>query len=202
VRDGRRGAGHGSARHGLGATLVACLALALAGCGSGSSGSATPPANPPPSPTASSSGPAVVPAAGRKVDLAAFTARAPQGFRYDDSLAQEFVSASSRDYDTFEVEYSDITIFPGAGTHYMAKLTVKNGDWHPKPTIAAPVHFADATWYHLVGRIGGGKHLEEYGTVVQGASAPRLVKVSFEMKSTPARRARLVASVLATVRLK
>jgi hypothetical protein len=139
---------------------------------------------------------------GRKVDLAAFSARTPRGFRYDHSLAQEFVSSSSPDYDTFEVDYSDLTIFPGAGTGYMAKLTVRNGDWHPKPAVAAPVHFAGATWYHLTGPVGRGRHLEEYGTVVQGTSAPRLVKVSFEMRSIPARRAKLVASVLATVRLK
>jgi hypothetical protein len=186
----------------LGVALVACLALGVAGCGGGdSSPSTTPPAT---SPSASSGPPGtpIAPATGRKVDLAAFTARAPKGFRYDNSLAKEFVSSSSPDYDTFEVEYSDLTIFPGADTDYMARLTVKNGDWKPKPTIAAPVQFADATWYHLTGPIGQGRHLEEYGTVVQGATAPRLVKVSFEMKSTQARRRQLVSSVLASVRLK
>ncbi len=190
-----------------GPSLVACvclaLALGLAACGgSDSSGSAGAPATSPAPPTASSSAPAVVPASGRKVDLAAFTARTPRGFRYDNTLAKEFVSSSSPDYDTSEVEYSDLTIFPGAGTGYMAKLTARNGDWHPRPTIAAPVHFAGATWYHLTGPIGQGRHLEEYGTVVQGESAPRLVKVSFELKGTLARRTTLVSSVLATVRLK
>jgi hypothetical protein len=189
--------------HRLAAVLVACLALGVAGCGGGeSSPSVTPPAT---SPSSSTSGPPGTPtpaATGRKVDLAAFTARAPKGFRYDNSLAKEFVSASSPDYETFEVDYSDLTIFPGADTDYMAKLTAKNGDWRPRPTIADPVQFAGATWYHLTGPIGQGRHLEEYGTVVQGATAPRLVKVSFEMKSTHARRAKLVGSVLASVRLK
>jgi hypothetical protein len=46
---------------------------------------------------------AIIPAGGRKVDLAAFTARTPKGLRYDNSLAKEFGSSSSPDYDTFEV---------------------------------------------------------------------------------------------------
>jgi hypothetical protein len=181
--------------------LLACLSLTAAGCGGGgSSGSAAPAStspSSPSSPTASASGPAVVPADGRKVDLEAFTARTPQGFDYDNSLAKEIVFSASRDYGT-EVTYSDITVYPGTSNGFAARLSVKNSDWNPKPTVADPVSFAGVTWYHLTGPIGKGQHLEEFGSV----QSSRLVKVSFEMDGSPAQRKKLVASVLATVHLK
>jgi hypothetical protein len=189
-------------RHALRRTalaLVACAATALAGCGGGDSSEATGPSSTAPASPSTSTSPSVAPAEGRRVDLAAFTARTPQGFDYDNSLAKEIVFSGSRDY-AQEVTYSDITVFPGTSNRFAARLSIRNSDWDPKPSIAGSVTFAGATWYHLTGPIGKGQHLEEFGTVTPGSS--RLVKLSFEMKGPAARRRELVDSVLATVHLK
>lgn len=181
--------------------LLASLALAVAGCGGDDPSDTTaPPSGSPTSPGPStSSTPTVKPASGRKVSLAALTARTPQGFDYDNSLAKEIVFSASRDYRT-EVTYSDITVFPGTSNRFAARLSIKNSDWNPKPTIAPSVELAGTRWYHLIGPIGKGQHLEEFGTVT--ADSSRLVKVSFEMTGSAAQRKELVESVLATVRLK
>lgn len=91
--------------------------------------------------------PAVRPPSGRKVDLKALTARTPEGFDYDDSLAEEIVFSASRDYRT-EVTYSDITVFPGTSNRFAARLSIRNSDWKPKPNLAPSVTFAGARWYH------------------------------------------------------
>jgi hypothetical protein len=178
----------------LGGALAATV---LAGCGGGSS---SPAADPPTSPTSAGSSPtppAVEPASGRPVDLLAFTARTPHGFDYDNSLAKEIVFSSSRDV-TQNIEYSDVTIFPGTSNGFAARLSVKNSSWHPKPTMAAPVTIDGATFYHLTGPVGDGVRLDEYGSVQDA----RLVKLSFELQGPPAQRKKLVDSVLATVHLK
>jgi hypothetical protein len=187
--------------------LVLALALALAGCGDSSSGAGGSPgpgsaSTSSPSSVPTSASPSVKPATGRKVDMAAFTARTPKGYDFDNSLAKEIVFAGSPDFRS-QITYSDVSVFPGSELRFLARLTIKNSDWHPKPRLAAPVRFAGARWYHLTGPIGRGRHLEDFGTVVTGPSAvPRLVRLSFELTGIPQERRRLVASVLATVRLK
>jgi hypothetical protein len=141
--------------------------------------------------------PSVAPAAGRKVSLAAFTARVPKGYDYDNSLAREIVFSGSPDLHQ-QIEYSDVTVYPGTSNTTAARLSIKNSSWHPKPAIADPVTLDGATFYHLTGPVGRGKRLDEFGSV-QGS---RLVKLSFELEGPPARRKKLVDSVLATVRLK
>lgn len=179
------------------ALAAAGLGLCLAGCGGGSSSPATDPATSPGSADSSPTTPAVEPAAGRKVDLLAFTARTPQGFDYDNSLAKEIVFSSSRDVRQ-NLEYSDVTIYPGTSNAFAARLSVKNSSWKPKPTVAEPVTIDGATFYHLTGPVGDGVHLDEYGSVQDS----RLVKLSFELEGSAAQRKKLVDSVLTTVRLK
>jgi hypothetical protein len=186
----------------VGVLGAAVAATVLAGCGSGSSSSvADPPSSTSPtspsSPTSSDTAPAVDPASGRRVDLLAFTARTPHGFDYDNSLAKEIVFSSSRDLDQ-NLEYSDVTIYPGTSNAFAARLSVKNSSWHPKPRIADPVTIDGAEFYHLTGPVGEGVRLDEYGSV-QGA---RLVKLSFELTGPASQRRKLVDSVLATVHLK
>lgn len=131
------------------------------------------------------------------MSLAAFTARTPHGFDYDNSLAKEIVFSSSRD--TLQnLEYSDVTVYPGTSNSFAARLSIKNSSWAPKPSVAAPVTVDGARFYHLTGPVGHGVRLDEYGSV-QGS---RLVKISFELRGTRAQRQHLVDSVLATVRLK
>jgi hypothetical protein len=176
---------------------LAVLGLLLAGCGGGSSSSsADPPSSPGPS-GSSPTAPAVDPASGRPVDLIAFTARTPQGYDYDNSLAKEIVFSSSRDA-LQNIEYSDVTVFPGTSNAFAARLSVRNSSWDPKPTSAAPVTIDGATFYHLTGPVGDGVRLDEYGSVQDS----RLVKISFELEGPVTSRQKLVDSVLATVRLK
>ena len=177
--------------------LLACLALSPAGCGGGSSGAADPSSSGATSPSASSTSPAVDPADGRKVSLAAFTARTPVGYDYDDSLAREIVFSSSRDL-AQEITYSDVSVYPGTTNRFAARLTIKNSSWQPDPRIGAPVTVAGVTWYHLSGPVGDGRYLEDFGTVQNS----RLIRISFQLQAPPARRKTLVDSVLATVRLK
>jgi hypothetical protein len=176
---------------------VVGLGLCLAGCGGGSSSSAADPATSPSTADSSPTAPAVEPASGRKVDLLAFTARTPKGFDYDNSLAKEIVFSSSRDVKQ-NIEYSDVTIYPGTSNAFAARLSVKNSSWDPKPTAAAAVTIDGATFYHLTGPVGDGVHLDEYGSVQDA----RLVKLSFELEGPATQRKKLVDSVLATVRLK
>jgi hypothetical protein len=130
------------------------------------------------------------------VSLAAFTARTPQGFDYDNSLAKEIVFSSSRDSQQ-NIEYSDVTIYPGTSNAFAARLSIKNSSWNPKPSAGAPTTIDGAKFYHLTGPVGHGVHLDEYGSV-QGS---RLLKLSFELQGSSAQRQQLVDSVLATVRL-
>jgi hypothetical protein len=180
---------------------VVGLGLCLTGCGGGSSSSATDPATDPAtspgSAGSSPTAPAVDPASGRKVDLLAFTARTPQGFDYDNSLAKEIVFSSSRDVKQ-NIEYSDVTVYPGTSNAFAARLSIKNSSWKPKPTVASPVTIDGTTFYHLTGPVGDGVRLDEYGSVQDA----RLVKLSFELEGPAAQRKKLVDSVLATVRLK
>jgi hypothetical protein len=178
--------------------VLGCLALGAAGCGGDpSSSSAVDPPSSPPTTGSSSTAAAVEPASGRRVSLLAFTARVPQGFDYDNSLAKEIVFSSSRDVKQ-NIEYSDVTVYPGTSNAFAARLSVKNSSWHPKPTVATPVTIDGATFYHLTGPVGNGVRLDEYGSVQDA----RLVKLSFELEGPAARRKKLVASVLATVHLK
>jgi hypothetical protein len=177
--------------------VLGCLALGTAGCGGGSSSSVADPASSPASTLPSPTAPAVRPAAGRRVDLLAFTARTPQGFDYDHSLAKEIVFSSSRDVEQ-NIEYSDVTVYPGTSNAFAARLSIKNSSWHPKPTVADPVTIDGETFYHLTGPVGSGVRLDEYGSVQDA----RLVKVSFELQGPAAQRKKLVDSVLATVHLK
>ena len=188
----------GSARRRRTTTLavLGCLALGAAGCGDGSS---TFPADPP-TPTGSTgsspTAPVVEPASGRRVSLLAFTARVPQGFDYDNSLAKEIVFSSSPDVKQ-NIEYSDVTIYPGTSNALAARLSTKNSSWSPKPTVAKPVTIDGETFYHLTGPVGDGVRLDEYGSVQDA----RLVKISFELQGSASQREKLVDSVLATVRL-
>lgn len=186
--------------------LLGCLALA--GCGGGSSApsadtasrtsaSSSPTASPSPTASSSPTPPAVKPASGRKVSLEAFTARTPQGFDYDNSLAKEVVFSTSRDFRQ-NLEYSDVTIYPGTSNAFAARLSIKNSTWSPKPSVAPQVTIDGASFYHLTGPVGDGVQLDEYGSV-QGS---RLIQISFELQGTRAARRHLVDSVLATVHLK
>jgi hypothetical protein len=139
----------------------------------------------------------VKPPDGRKVDLTAFTARTPLGFDYNNSLAKEIVFSGSSDFSQ-KVTYSDVTVFPGTSNRFAARLSVRNSDWDPKPSIAGAVTLPARPGTHLTGPIGKGEHLDDYGT---GTPDSRLVKVSFEMKGSPADRTKLVDSVLSTVHL-
>jgi hypothetical protein len=179
--------------------LAICLAAGAAGCGGGSSSTAGPAMRDSPSATDSSPGrPAVPPAAGRRVDLEALTARVPQGYSFDNSLAKEIVFSHSHDLEQNQM-YSDVTVYPGTSNAFAARLAVRNStSWDPKPRIAAPVSFAGSRWYHLSGPVGQGAHLDQFGSVQDA----RLVKVSFELHGPPATRQRLIDSVLATVHLK
>lgn len=51
--------------------------------------------------------------------------RTPHGFDYATSPAKEVVFSSSRDVEQ-NVEYSDVTVFPGTSTAFAARLSVKN----------------------------------------------------------------------------
>jgi len=176
---------------------VVLVGLCLAGCGGGSSGSAGDPPSAPGSAGSSPPAPGIEPASGRKVDLLAFTARTPQGYDYDNSLAKEIVFSSSRDV-LQNIEYSDVTVFPGTSNAFAARLSIKNSSWNPEPRTASPVTIDGARFYHLTGPVGEGVRLDEYGSVQES----RLVKISFELEGPEAQRQRLVDSVLATVRLK
>jgi len=176
--------------------VLGCLALGAGGCGDGSSSAADPPTSPD-STDSSPTAPAVEPASGRKVDLLAFSARTPRGFDYDNSLAKEIVFSSSRDVRQ-NIEYSDVTVFPGTSNALAARLSTKNSSWNPKPTVADPVTIDGATFYHLTGPVGDGVRLDEYGSV----RGSRLVKISFELQGSAAQRQELVESVLATVQLR
>jgi len=179
----------------LGVALVATL---LAGCGSGgsSSSAADPPTSPAPT-TSSPTTPTVEPASGRRVDLRAFHARVPEGFDYDNSLAKEIVFSSSPDVNQ-NIEYSDVTVYPGTSNAFAARLSVRNSSWNPKPATAKPVTIDGTTFYHLTGPVGHGVRLDEYGSVQDS----RLVKITFELQGPAGKRSQLVDSVLATVRLK
>jgi hypothetical protein len=161
--------------------LAACL-TGITGCGGGD---------------ASSTAPVISPASGRRVDLAVFSARTPHEFEYDHTLAKEIVFSGSPDH-TQEIAYSDVSVFPGTTNAFAARLSIKNSQWSPRPTLAAPVTFAGVRWYHLTGPVGQGHHLEEFGSVQHS----RLVKLSFELSGPPAPRKTLVDSVLSTVTLK
>ena len=186
----------GPARRTTALAVVGCLALGAAGCGGGSSSAADPPTSPG-STDSSSTAAAVEPASGRKVDLLAFTARTPHGFDHDNSLAEEIVFSSSPDVRQ-NIEYSDVTVFPGTSNAFAARLSIKNSSWNPKPTVADPVTIDGATFYHLTGPVGDGVRLDEYGSVQDS----RLVKISFELQGSAVQRQALVDSVLATVRLR
>jgi hypothetical protein len=179
------------------ALALVALGLSLGGCGGGSSSSAADPSSSPGAAGSSATAPTVEPASGRKVDLLAFTARTPQGYDYDNTLAQEIVFASSHDV-LQNIEYSDVTVFPGTSNAFAARLSVKNSSWNPEPTTADPVTIDGARFYHLTVPVGDGVRLDEYGSVQDS----RLVKISFELHGPAAQRQRLVSSVLATVRLK
>jgi hypothetical protein len=178
------------------------LVLVLAGCGRDDSSRAaeraTSTSAPTSIPTASGGNPPTVePATGRKVQLAALTARTMQGYDYDNSLAKEIVFSSSRDL-TQDLTFSDITVYPGTSNATAARLTVKNSSWQRRPRTAAPVTIDGERWYHLTGPIGSDKHLEDFGTVHRS----RLVRISFELTGPASKRQAIVASVLATVRLR
>jgi hypothetical protein len=176
--------------------VLGCLALGVAGCGGGSSSSATDAPTWPGSTDSSPTAPAVEPASGRRVSLLAFTARVPHGFDYDNSLAKEIVFSSSPDVKQ-NIEYSDVTVYPGTSNAFAARLSMKNSSWSPKPTVAKPVTIDGTTFYHLTGPVGHGVRLDEYGAVQDA----RLVKISFELQGSASQRQKLVDSVLATIRL-
>ncbi len=176
---------------------LACLTPLLAACnGDDGSSAAAEPTSGSASPSASGSPPAVEPARGRKVALAALTARTVDGYDYDNSLAKEIVFSSSRDLGQ-DLTFSDVTVYPGTTNATAARLTIKNSSWRRQPRTAASVTIDDEQWYHLTGPIGEGKHLEDYGTVHDS----RLVRISFELTGPRRKRAEIVASVLATVDL-
>ena len=180
--------------------LLGCLTALPAGCGGGSSSRATDPTSAPTSGATSSvspTAPSVQPADGRKISLAALTARTLDGFDYDNSLAKEIVFSSSRDLRQ-DITFSDITVYPGTSNARAARLTITNSSWRPKPRTASPVTIDGERWYHLTGPIGDGKHLEDFGTVHDS----RLVRISFELTAPPSKRRQIVDAVLATVALK
>ena len=176
--------------------VLAGLTPLLAACDGGSTGVAESTAGSA-SPSASGSPPAIEPAAGRRISLAALSARTVDGYDYDNSLAKEIVFSSSRDLGQ-DLTFSDVTVYPGTTNATAARLTIKNSSWKQRPRTAAPVTIDDEQWYHLTGPIGDGKHLEDYGTVHDS----RLVRISFELTGPAPKRAQIVASVLATVALR
>jgi hypothetical protein len=177
--------------------LLAVCAVGTAGCGGGDPSDAGGASSRTTTPSATSSLPTVHPAAGRKVSLAALTARTLDGYDYDNSLAHEIVFSSSHDLGQ-DVTFSDVTVYPGTTNARAARLTVKNSSWKPKPRTAPPVTIDGERWYHLTGPVGEGRHLEDYGTVHDS----RLVRISFELTGPASERQAIVDSVLATVDLR
>jgi hypothetical protein len=177
--------------------LLASCALGLSGCGGDDSAGAGGPSSRATTPSATSSLPTVHPADGRRISLAALSARTLDGYDYDNSLAKEIVFSSSHDLGQ-DITFSDVTVYPGTSNATAARLTIKNSSWNPEPHTSAPVTIDGEQWYHLTGPVGHGKHLEDYGTV----HASRLVRISFELTGPASKRQSIVDSVLATVRLK
>ncbi len=176
--------------------LVAACALGTGGCGGGDSAGAGGPTSATTTPSATSSLPTVHPADGRKISLAALTARTLDGYDYDNSLAKEIVFSSSHDLGQ-DITFSDVTVYPGTTNARAARLTIKNSSWKPKPRTTPPVTIDGEQWYHLTGPVGQGRHLEDYGTVHDS----RLVRISFELTGPASKRQAIVDSVLATVDL-
>jgi hypothetical protein len=182
--------------------VVAALALVGSGCGGSPSGTAEPPSTPPGSPSATSGSPSPTapsaPAAtGPKVGLARFTARAPAGWRLDHSFGKEIVFASDRHF-VNELSYSDTSIYPGTSLGRAERIVARNDDWTGSPRIGGNVTIDGTPFFHLLGPAGQGRWYEVYGHPVGG----RLVQLGFKTAVPRLERERLVASVLASVRLR
>jgi hypothetical protein len=180
------------------ASLSAFTACGGSSSGTPDAGSATP--SPPaasstPSPSASATGPAYAPATGTRLSMAEFSANVPKGWRVDRTFGHHIRFA---DNDRLgEIEYSDVAFYPGTSLAKAARLSISNSSWDPRPRIEKHVLIDGDAFYHLSGPVGDGIHLEEYAAV-RGSS---LVKVSFSLTAEPAARARIVGSVLETLKL-
>jgi hypothetical protein len=185
------------------AGVLVALALVASGCSGSSPDSADPPVPPATgSPTAPSSAPSpttptVPSASGPKVALTRFTARAPAGWRLDHSFGKEIVFASDRHF-VNELSYSDTSIYPGTSLAHAERIVARNDDWTGAPTVGAHVAVAGATFFHLFGPAGQGRWYDVYARPVDD----RLVQLGFRTDVPRPERKRLVASVLASVRLR
>jgi hypothetical protein len=129
------------------------------------------------------------------VALPKFGANAPSGWHIDRSFGHNIQFAENDRLG--RIEFSDFAFYPGTSLHKAARLSISGSSWDPQPTIGKHVLIDGDAFYHLSGPVGDGTHLEEYGAV-RGSS---LVKISFSLTATPPARARIVGSVLETLRL-
>jgi hypothetical protein len=131
------------------------------------------------------------------VRLDRFTARAPVGWLLDHSFGKEIVFASDRHF-VNELSYSDTSIYPGTSLARAERIVARNDDWTGAPKVGSRVTIDGTTFFHLSGPAGQGRRYEVYGHPVGG----RLVQLGFKTGVPPALREHLIASVLASVRLR
>ncbi|WP_151083734.1 hypothetical protein [Nocardioides cynanchi] len=188
------------------AGVLAALVLGATGCGGSSSGSAEPPTSAGtgsttpsggPSPPSPSTGPTVPAAGGPKVVLTRFTARAPAGWRLDHSFGREIVFASDRHF-VNELSYSDTSIYPGTSPARAERIVARNDDWSGSQQARPRVSLDGRTFFHLTGPAGQGQWYDVYAS----PDGDRLLQLGFKTDVARPRRERLVASVLASFRLR
>jgi hypothetical protein len=183
--------------------VVVALALGASGCGGSSSysaGALSSPAGPSPttSSTASSpTAPAAPAASGPRIALTRLTARAPVGWLLDHSFGKEIVFASDQHFAN-EFTYSDTSIYPGTSLAGAERIVSRNDDWTGAPKVGSRVTIDGATFFHLFGPAGQGRWYDVYAS----PDHDRLLQLGFRTDVPLRKRERLIASVLASVRLR
>lgn len=196
-------------------SLTVCAVLALtAGCsgddpGAGPDvpGSATPSggasttdepsSQPSVEPSVEPSTPSVEPASGPDLSQKTLTVRAPQGWQL------------TREADPFTAQATDglsaisVTEIEDFGDGLLsireqAEIARDSGPYLQDPEILEPVEIDGLEWYHLAGPTDRVRHLDAFGTSVDGTSYSVDISLQRELV-TPAQREQVVASVLASI---
>lgn len=182
-------------------------AVLLTGCGGNSSstpdatgstaGSTSTQASDPTSPSSpSSTSTSVAPATGRKLDVEGFSVRTPKGFdRELGVLARNKVIVNSKTSDQIAAVY--ITSIGPVPLSEAVRLARRNSLGGDKLARLPDVEVAGQTFYRLAGKPGTGRYVEEYGAIVDGS----LCALTFTLRTEPAARKQIVASVLASFTL-